>query len=51
MYFVDEGLVDCIYSIIDGMNFYIIVFNLGVVDNINYYRFICYVRIIIKLKY
>lgn len=51
MYLVDEGLVDCIHSTTDGTNFYTTVLNPGAVDNTNYYRFTCYVRIITKSKY
>lgn len=50
MYLVDEGQVDCIHSAIDGTNFYTTVLNPGAVDNTNYYRFTCYVRIITKSK-
>lgn len=50
MYLVDEGQVDCIHSTTDGTNFYTTVLNPGAVDNTNYYRFTCYVRIITKSK-
>lgn len=51
MYLVDEGQVDCIHSATDGTNFYTTVLNPGAVDNTNYYRLTCYVRMITKSKY
>lgn len=39
---IEEGSVYCVNIIIEGDNYYMVLYNFGVV-NIVYYRFICYV--------